>query len=201
MPKKIAVNSSDEIMTYTNMNRIVSYIILLAGLTFSFSACLPPKTIGTTGEDNYSEDLSKLRASYADSISQLSKSDAPDNTAPQPETPSLSASIDTRFSVNDELDDFLDEVTQRNQENNTYQGYTVQVYTGSSREKASNAKDIVYSVLPEENPTITFDTPNYKVKIGEYTDRLEAQPVYSALKDAFPAVLIVPQRFPIVTEE
>ena len=189
-------------MTYTNMNRIVSYIILLAGFTFLFSACLPPKTIGTTGEDTYSEDLSKLRASYADSLSQLSESDAPENTAaPQPETPSLSANIDTRFTVNDELDDFLDEVIQRNQENNTYQGYTVQVYTGSSREKASNAKDKVYSILPEENPTITFDTPNYKVKIGEYTDRLEAQPVYSALKDAFPTVLIVPQRFPIVTEE
>ncbi len=201
MPKKIIVNSSDEIMTYMHMNRLANYIILLAGCTVLLSACLPPKTIGTTGEDTYSEDLSKLRASYADSLYRLSEPDAPASTAPQPETLSLSASIDTRFTINNELDDFLDEVTLRNQENNTYQGYTVQVYTGSSREKASNAKDKVYSILPEENPTIIFDTPNYKVKIGEYTDRLEAQPVYSALKDAFPTVLIVPQRFPIVTEE
>lgn len=201
MLKKITVNLSDKIITHTGMNRIASYLMIMAGFSLLFSACLPPKTIGTTGEDTYSEDLSKLRAAHVDTLSGTNDPATTNNTAPQPETPTLNASISTRFSVNNELDDFLDEVTQRNQENNTYQGYTVQVYTGSSREKANDAKNKVYSILPEENPTITFDTPNYKVKIGEYTDRLEAQPVYSALKDAFPAVLIVPQRFPIVTKE
>lgn len=183
------------------MNRIANYIFLLAGFALMFSACLPPKTIGTTGEETYNEDLSRLRSDYADSLSNLSQQDRPVNTTSNPETPNLSANIETRFSVNNELDGFLDEVTQRNQESNTYQGYTVQVYTGSSREKANEAKNKVYSLQPEANPTVSFETPNYKVKVGEYDNRLEAQPVYSALKKGFPTVLIVPQRFPIVTEE
>jgi len=183
------------------MNRIVNFIFLLAGFAFTFSACLPPKTIGTTGDETYNEDLSRLRADYADSLSKLSQQNPPVNTVSNPEAPDMSASIETRFSVNNELDDFLNEITQRNQESNTYQGYTVQVYTGSSREKANEAKNKVYNLLPEANPTISFETPNYKVKVGEFTDRLEAQPVYSALKPGFPTVLIVPERFPIVTEE
>lgn len=183
------------------MNRITNYIILLAGFTFLFSACLPPKTIGTTGEDTYNEDLSRLRASYADSLTQAMEEGRPATTTPNPETPQLSATIDTQYSINDQLDDFLYDVTTRKQDENTYQGYTVQVYTGSSREQANRAKNRVYNILPEASPKISFDAPNYKVKVGEFSDRLEAQPVYSELKDAFQVVLIVPERFPIVAED
>ena len=183
------------------MNRIINYIILLTGFTLLFSACLPPKTIGTSGEDTYSEDLSRIRSTYADSLAQAMEEGRPATTRPNPEMPQLSANVETQYSINSQMDDFLYEVTSRKQEENTYQGYTVQVYTGSSREQANKAKNRVYNILPEASPKISFDAPNYKVKVGEFTDRLEAQPVYSALKDAFQVVLIVPERFPIVVED
>jgi len=183
------------------MNRILNNITLLAAFCLVFSACLPPKTIGTSGEDSYNEDLSELRRTYADSLSQAMQNGSNRPSTAQPETPQLNAAIDTRYSINDQLDDFIYDVTSRNQDNNTYQGYTVQVYTGSSRDKANSAKTRVYGILPEASPRISFDPPNYKVKIGEFTDRLEAQPIYSELKNAFQVVLIVPERFPIVPED
>lgn len=183
------------------MNRFINYILLLAGFGLLMSGCLPPKTIGTSGDDTYSEDLSGLRSSYADSLAQAMKQDKPANTTANPETPRLSATIDASYSLNNQLDDFLKEVSSRNESENTYQGYTVQVYTGSSRDKANNAKNRVYNILPETSPKISFDPPNYRVKVGEFSNRLEAQPVYAKLKKAFPVVLIVPEKFPIITED
>ncbi len=184
-----------------DMNRIINCIILLAGFGLLFSGCLPPKKIGTSGDDTYNEDLSSLRSSYADSLVQAMEKDKPTNTTANPETPRLSATIDASYSMNGQLDDFLNEVALRNKEENTYQGYTVQVYTGSSREKANNAKNRVYNVLPEASPKVSFDPPNYRVKVGEFSDRLEAQPVYAKLKRSFPVVLIVPEKFPITTKD
>jgi len=171
-------------------------------MTLFIGACLPSKTIGTQGEETYSEDISKLRENYTDSLKNMEiKPAVSTNRRPGPETPNLTVNPDSELGINQRLDNFLDEATDLNAENNQYQGYTVQVYTGSSRENASEAKNKVYSILPESSPTISFDPPNYKVKVGEYVDRLEAQPTYQALKNAFPVVLIVPERFPVVRND
>lgn len=183
------------------MNRIFTFLSSLIFLGLCFTACSPSKTIGTQRDDVYNENIESLRVNYADSLEKaIENSDQVSTTITSPETPSLSASINTQYDINDSLSYFLAEVTDRNAENNSYQGYTVQVYTGNSREKANEAKNMVYSILPEASPTITFDPPNYKVKVGEFTDRLEAQPTYTALKGNFPVVLIVPERFRINKE-
>lgn len=184
------------------MNRFSTFIFLLTILGVTFSACSPSKDIGTKGEASYSENIEQNRNTYTDSLKSLIEGAAPsDATRPNPETPTLSANIDTEYDINEPLDEFLQKVNERNSENNAYQGYTIQVYTGSSREKANEAKNTVYDLLPDANPAITFDPPNYKVKVGEFTDRLEAQPVFSKLKGKFPVVLIVPERFTVNKED
>ncbi|WP_277481445.1 SPOR domain-containing protein [Catalinimonas alkaloidigena] len=184
------------------MNRIFIFLTSLSFLGIGFTACSPSKTIGTQRDDVYNENIESLRIQYSDSLeNSMGSADQINSSNPSPETPSLTASISTQYAINDSLNYFLDEVTDRNAENNSYQGYTVQVYTGNSREKANEAKNMVYGILPEASPTITFDPPNYKVKVGEFTDRLEAQPTYSSLKGNFPVVLIVPERFPINRED
>jgi len=188
------------IQHFLDMKRVFNCLILLASFIVMLNACLPSKTIGTSGNDDYEEDLSQLRRAYADSLAQSTETERPDPMTNNPETPTLTANIGTRYSINEQMDDFFYEVTNRNEDENSYQGYTVQVYTGSSRDKANSAKNRVYSILPDTSPKVSFDPPNYKVKVGEFTDRLEAQSVYSELKRAFSVVLIVPERFPIVSE-
>lgn len=184
------------------MNRFSVFLFLIATVVLALSACSPSKTIGTRGEESYSEDIEQNRDSYTDSLKSIVEgTETSNNIRPNPETPSLSANINTTYDINEELDEFLEEVNERNAESNTYQGYTIQVYTGSSREKANEAKNAVYDLLSDADPTISFDPPNYKVKVGEFTDRLEAQPVFTKLKGKFPVVLIVPERFTINKED
>lgn len=175
---------------------------LFSTAILAYSGCSPSKTIGTQGEDSYSENIAQNRSNYTDSLkSMMGEPMEQGNTRPKPETPSLSANLNTQNDINQPLDEFLEKVIEHNADNNSYQGYTVQVYTGNSREKANEAKNMVYSLLPDSNPAISFDPPNYKVKVGEFTDRLEAQSAYAALKGNFPVVLIVPERFPVNKEE
>jgi hypothetical protein len=184
------------------MNRFSIFLFLIATAVLALSACSPSKTIGTKGEESYSENIEQNRNAYTDSLkSVIEGTETSNNIRPNPETPSLSADVNTTYDINEVLDEFLEEVSEHNAENNTYQGYTIQVYTGSSREKANEAKNAVYDLLPDANPAISFDPPNYKVKVGEFTDRLEAQPVFAKLKGKFPVVLIVPERFTVNKED
>jgi hypothetical protein len=181
------------------MNRIRNTSVAIIGLLLVIHACAPPKNIGTQKVEMYEENLSEWRAAYIDSLETAMEQDpAEGGTAPGPETPVLTATINTANAIDADLEEFLDIVTERKSEDNLYQGYTVQVYTGSSRQKANEAKNKVYAALPEARPTITFDAPNYKVKVGEFSSRLDAQAVFSALKGSFATVLIVPERFPVV---
>lgn len=184
------------------MNRFSIFIFFIATLALVSSACSPSKNIGTQGADTYSENIAQNRITYTDSLeSVMVGSEVNTNVRPNPETPVVNYNINTQYDINEPLDEFLEKVSERNAESNTYQGFTVQVYTGSSREKANESKNMVYNLLPDASPTISFDPPNYKVKVGEFTDRLEAQPTYTTLKGNFPVVLIVPERFPVTKED
>jgi len=179
------------------MKKTLSFFLFAIIIFLGINACSPSKTIGTKGEEDYNENIEDIRLNYTDSIKKAMIEPRQESTRPTPEGPKINASLATRYSINTELDDFLVQVSDNNARNNVYQGFTVQVYTGNSREKANEAKNMVYSLIPESNPAISFDPPNYKVKVGEFTDRLEAQPIYSELKGNFPVVLIVPERFKI----
>lgn len=184
------------------MNRFFLFTFFIATLALAFCACSPSKNIGTQSADTYNENIAQNRNAYTDSLkSAMTGSDMDVNVRPNPETPVLNPNFNTQYDINDTLDNFLEKVSERNAESNTYQGFTVQVYTGSSREKANEAKNMVYNLLPDANPTISFDPPSYKVKVGEFTDRLEAQPTYTTLKGNFPVVLIVPERFTVTKED
>lgn len=158
------------------------------------------KTIGTKSEEDYSEDLRRYRINYEDSLEALSVKTEGENTVPNPEGRNISGNIamETEFAITDSIDSFLNEVTALNRETNSYQGVTIQVYSGLNRVKANEAKNKVYDALPDSQPRLVYEQPNYKVKVGKYTDRLEAQKDYAMLKEAFPLVLIVPEKFKVV---
>ena len=92
---------------------------------------------------------------------------------------------------------FLDSISDRNQEIRHIQGYTVQVYNGTSREAAQWSENRIYQIMDDAEPKIRYVQPNFKVKVGQFTDRLEAQKVYAKLKKEFPNAIIIPERIKI----
>nr|WKN37585.1 SPOR domain-containing protein [Tunicatimonas sp. TK19036] len=178
------------------MKRIATIFFYLASAAFLFQHCAPTKTISTQGNETYEEDISQYRIQYADSLARPSSSEEGDNDVElNPERQlAVASSLNTPNAVTEEMDEYFSEVDNINREKNEYQGFTLQVYTGDSREQANEAKLKVYEALPDADPKIQFNTV-YRVRVGEYASRLEAQQDYSALKEVFPNVLPIPATF------
>ena len=68
--------------------------------------------------------------------------------------------------------------------------YKIQVFTGSSE----NAKKILNEFRQEFNnidATIVFNTPNYKVWVGNFRTRIEAEKTYINISDRYKNVLLI----------
>lgn len=179
------------------MKRIATIFFYLSSAVFLFQYCAPTKTISTQGNETYEEDVSKYRIQYTDSVARPSASEEGEGSDVQPNPErqlAVASSLNTHNAVTDQMNEYFAEVDDINREKNEYQGFTLQVYTGDSREEANNAKLKVYEALPDADPKIQFNTV-YRVRVGEYASRLEAQQDYSALKKVFPNVLPIPATF------
>ena len=76
------------------------------------------------------------------------------------------------------------------------QGYTVQVYVGSSRKLAFQIKNKLHTNYPYLNPEVQYKQPNFTVQIGRFLDRLEAYKLYVPIKAIMSHAIIRPTYFP-----
>lgn len=73
-------------------------------------------------------------------------------------------------------------------------GFRVQIYFGSSRQAAYDAQNKFLGEYPETPAYISYTEPNFRVQVGDYRSRLEAQKMESQLKDMFPSMFIIPTK-------
>jgi hypothetical protein len=74
----------------------------------------------------------------------------------------------------------------------TYAGFQVQVYLGPDRQAAYEAQNRFKSLHPGINTYLSYTEPNYKVQVGEFRSRVEAQKMANDLKAYFTRLLIIP---------
>lgn len=158
-------------------------IIIFLMLGYIFGCAPKPATKSTVKE--YDEDLSGLRPEIDASPNET----ATEFTMEISESPYVAPSND----INEEMAQVMDSIIYHNR-NKTNLTYTIQVYIGRSREEANQVREKVYRVLPEETPELGYKQPSWKVTVGEYRDRVEAYKTLTALKAAFPAAMLVPER-------
>ncbi len=145
----------------------------------------------TKSASTYQEDISVYRPKY-DTKNLLELSEATNVS----ETPLGSVAVEPTFDITPRLNNLLDSMA-RNSRGRQVQGFTIQVYSGNNREQANEAKTMVYRLLPNARPDTKYVQPNYKVKVGKFLNRFEAQAMYAKLKSEFPNVLVVPEKFSI----
>ena len=73
---------------------------------------------------------------------------------------------------------------------NTY-GYRVQIFFGSSRQAAYNAQAKFKDEYPEIQTYVSYTEPNFKVQVGDFRTRLEAQKMQSELTHMFTSLFII----------
>lgn len=150
-------------------------------------ACSPGAVPTASDAERYKEDISYLRPTYAKTVDSV-------DTVSTSKNEHLEEAIEAKFDITEELNTILDSIDVIRKDKRFVDGFTIQVYSGYDSEEATKARGKVYSILENSRPSLKFEEPNFKVKVGKYYSRLEAQRDYALIKEKFSSALIIPQR-------
>ena len=172
---------------------IRSALIVLLLLAVACSSKVATTTTSSSANGGHNEDLSLWRPRDImpkDSVSTPSANQAADVKKPlEP--------VEAKFAVNNDLDAVLDSISRINLANGHIDGFTIQVYSGTKREEALNAKKELSVSLPELDSEVQYVQPNFRVRVGKYYDRLLAQKDFMLIKRHFPNAIVIPERIAI----
>lgn len=156
-------------------------------ILFLVGACKASAPVGST--EVYDEDLTYLRPDIYQKV----------ETAPNANTDEVVISGPVEFpgNIKNELDSINKIIAERNRSVKYADGFTIQIYTGSDREAANQASALAKTLYPELDPQISYYQPSYRVKAGQFLNRLVAHQKYEELKATFPKALLIPERIKI----
>jgi hypothetical protein len=167
--------------------------LLTICILYSLSACAasgPSTSSGGTAADTTknrtaqqtapAEDLSRYRPVFAQ----------PKATAP---TSSAAKTVVTPTNhVNAQIEQRLRDQAYTNQNVKYAQGYRILAYVGLEREQAMSTRRAIISRYPEETDYLTFKQPVYRLWIGDYLTRLEAEQAMLRIKPLAPKAQLQP---------
>ncbi len=159
------------------------------GLIFFLSfailfSCSTQKIITSKNEERgYYEDLSILR-----SQEQPKKSIKEEKVI-------LSSQVKNNISL--ELDTIIQIIRRESDNIKFLDGFTIQLYLGDDRNKAEETEQKISEIDSLIFKNTVFTQPNYRVKIGQYTDRFKVNEEYQKFKKLFPNAIIIPERVKI----
>jgi hypothetical protein len=101
------------------------------------------------------------------------------------------SNVSSNNTINERLNEILDSVAVYNATVSKAAGYRIVVYSGINREDANKTKEKLYKSFPDLDIYTTYKQPSFKVKVGDYFTRLEAQKMYNQLRTKFQNVLVI----------
>jgi hypothetical protein len=153
-----------------------------------FVGCKHAQQTQTAQSGKYSEDLStwrpKVEAPAETKVEETNKRD-------------LKVQVDPIFTVNKQLDAVLDSIDRINLTRKFIDGFTIQVFAGTKREDAMNVKKQLTNTIPSLESELQYSQPNFKVKVGRYFTRLEAEKDFEQIKRYFPSAIVVSDKISI----
>jgi hypothetical protein len=181
----LLTNFSNRLEAFKFM-RIPFFLIVFALIVIT--GCKSAQPSQATQAGKYSEDLSMLRPKIEE---------APDGAIAENVKRDPKVYVEPQFAVNKRLDAVLDSIDRINLTRKFIEGYTIQVYSGMKREDAMNAKKLLASSIPSLESELQYVQPNFRVKVGRYFTRLEAEKDYEQIRRYFPTAIVVPDKIAI----
>ncbi len=90
------------------------------------------------------------------------------------------------------FDELVNKQKEQNLVNQSMRGYRIQIYFGGIRQKASELKLDFNTRYPDIQAYISYQQPNFKVRIGDYRNRYDAQKFLKEIEGLYPTSFIVP---------
>jgi hypothetical protein len=137
----------------------------------------------------YHEDLSKLRPKFEQTSTTKIEKDTTEERKIAMVTPTK--------TVNERLDIILDSLDLFNLMRKYIDGYTIQIYSGQKREEAMNTKKKMQEEVPELIANLQYTQPKFRVTVGKYFTKLEAQKDLLSLRRKFSTAILVPEKIPV----
>lgn len=148
-------------------------------------------SFSSTAQKNkpYKEDLSKLRPKIDEVVIPIAKKD----------TAIAKKLIDIKptKNVNAKVEEVLDSLDLFNLMRKYIDGYTIQIYSGQKREDAMNTKKKLVEEIPDLIANLQYQQPKFRVTVGKYYSKLEAQKDLLILRRKFAAAILVPEKIQI----
>ncbi len=84
-----------------------------------------------------------------------------------------------------------DKYIELNKLKQTTSGYRIQIHFGNEREKAKDIKTKFLQAFPDVPAYDSYQSPNFRVRVGDYRSKLEATKYLKQISAAFPSSFIV----------
>jgi Sporulation related domain. len=139
---------------------------------------------------SYSEDLSSIRPRVVPVEDSAKKDSTPQHAEKIVVTP-------TR-NVNAKVDAVLDSIDRFNLTRKFLDGYTILIYSGQKREEAMEAKKKMVEQAPDVVSNLQYQQPKFRVTVGKYYTRIEAQKDMVRLRKLFPNATLIPEKIMLV---
>lgn len=142
-----------------------------------------------SGRSNpYHEDLAKLRP----------KIDFPTEIKIKDTVKEVPLAVAPTKNINAKVDIVLDSIDRFNLTRKFIDGFTIQIYSGQKKDDAMNVIKKMKEEVPELNANpIRYEQPKFRVTVGKYFTRLEAQGDLLLLRRKFSAASLVPEKIPL----
>lgn len=175
-------------------------VLIFSGL-FWLAACSRkplPASSGRSGDFNgYTEDLSVARPAYTLGGARTTPTGkaavaptASPSTAPERRKITTIGSAEA-VHINRKVDEQLTIIGEKNRSIRYAPGFRVQVYVGNERLQAENAKMQINQNFPELAPYLSYNQPTYKLKVGDFMRRTDAERYHDQIKQILSSAMLV----------
>lgn len=168
--------------------RIQTYLIVgMVGLLLLASCKGGSKVTSSSTPKKVEEDLSKYV--YQPKATVPVKTD-------NPTTANLSG-ISFDKQINGHINSIMDSIAVSNRRYHSAPGYRIMVYSGNSSIESADVRKEVYEWSREYEVYTQYKQPAFRVKVGNFEDRISANYVFSDLVKFFPNAVIIPDQIDI----
>ena len=97
---------------------------------------------------------------------------------------------EVRIQTSAHVDEMLAQKKEYNKTIEAYQGFKIQIYYGSEK-NVMKSRRILRSLFPDIATSVIFSTPQWKLQVGNYRTRLEADNAMVNIKKEYPGAIVL----------
>jgi hypothetical protein len=107
---------------------------------------------------------------------------------------SVSGQTKAKISTPPYLDSLVQKNIEKHKTEQTRDGYRIQLFSGTERNNANNLRNKFKTEFPDVPIYLIYQQPYYKLRVGDFRNKIEAQQLYLKIENEYEQLLIIPDK-------